>query len=315
MGLKQYVQKLQKEGDTGLLLFNELRRIRALLKKGVSDKEFYNQYFRESFGRDINFENPETLNEKIQWLKLYSRKDFQTRCADKFLVREYVVEKCGEEARKHLIPLLFETSKWQDITFENLPDEPFIIKPTHTSGDYKIIRDKHNVNIKALRRLCRQWLRRDFYLEGREWQYKNCPRRIIIEKLLTTEDGHIPNDYKLHYINGQLEFVYCSIGRETTNHRKIYNAEWQPLPFLWVPKTKINEQSKGDDIPAPASFDLMKKYADIIAKDFDYVRVDFYDVDGELYFGEVTLYHGGGFDVFVPEEYDKLYGDKLILHK
>ena len=235
MGLKQRVRLLQKKGNYSLLLFNELRRIRAILIKGMPDKVFYNNYFKESFGRDIDFENPQTLNEKIQWLKLNCRKEFHTKCADKYLAREYVVSKCGEEAREHLIPLLFETTDWRDITMDRLPDEPFIIKPTHTSGDYKIIRDKKEVDIKWLRRLCRQWLRRDFYLEGREWQYKNCPHRIIVEKLLQNKDGYIPNDYKLHYINGELQFVYCSIGRETTNHRKIYDANWKPLPFLWVP--------------------------------------------------------------------------------
>lgn len=309
------LQQLQKKGDRGVIVFNELRGFRAWLNRNKSDKDFYNEHFRKNFGRDIDFENPQTLNEKIQWLKLNSRKDFYTECGDKYLARDYVIRKCGEEAREHLIPLLYYTDNWMNITLDNLPNEPFIIKPTHTSGDYRIVRDKSKIDIKMLRRLCKQWLRRDFYLEGREWHYKNCPRRLIVEKLLQTKDGYIPNDYKLHYINGELQFVYCSIGRETTNHRKIYSANWEPLPFLWVPKEKVNEQSKGGDIAVPESFELMKKFGDIIAKDFDYVRVDFYDVDGYLYFGEITLNHGGGFDVFVPEKYDKIYGDKLVLHK
>lgn len=314
MGRSEQLKKtLLTKGCIGFYAYCIYRWITRFPYNMLSDKQQIRKYYRKVFGKYPDLDSPQTLNEKIQWLKLYGFQDFHTFCCDKYLMRDYVVEKIGEEAKEHLIPLLFETSDWRDITIDNLPNEPFVLKPTHTSGDYKIIRNKREIDINLLQGLSRYWLHRNFYRDSREKQYKNSPRRLIAEKMLISSDGYIPNDYKLHYINGELQFVYCSVARETENYRKIYSPEWKPLPFIWVPKSKLETQSGGDDIPMPASFLLMKKYADIIAKDFDYVRVDFYDVDGKLFFGEITLFHGSGYDVFSPQEYDLLYGKKLRL--
>ena len=117
----------------------------------------------------------------------------------------------------------------------------------------------------------------------------------------------------MHFINGKLEFVYCSVGRETINKRNIYDADWNPLMFTWSEKFKDPATLRGPEIPAPSTFEKMKELGAEIAKDFKYVRVDFYDVDGELYFGEITLHHGSGLDVFVPGKYDIIYGEKLSL--
>ena len=128
---------------------------------------------------------------------------------------------------------------------------------------------------------------------------------------MQTKSGKIPNDYKLHYINGELQFVYVSFDREGVNDRCTYDSNWNRLPFVWVPKDTYRPSMNTADVPCPESFDLMKKFGAEIAKNFKYVRVDFYDVDGKLYFGEITLYHGSGFDVFFPEKYDQIYGAKM----
>ncbi|RRD89315.1 hypothetical protein EII33_10240 [Bacteroides heparinolyticus] len=311
------VEKLENfflpKGTIGFILYKLFWGVYRLPNNLLSNRQLINKTYKKVFGHTPNLDHPSTLNEKIQWLKLNGFKSFHTICCDKYLMRNYVMEKIGPEAEDHLIPLLYETTNWRDISLDTLPNEPFVIKPTHTSGDYQIVRDKSTIDIKLLRGKCRYWLHRNFYRDSRELQYKDSPRRLIAEKLLQTADGYIPNDYKLHYFNGELQFIYCSVARETRNYRKIYSPDWKPLPFIWVPKFKLQSQSGGDDIPAPASFNLMKKYASIIAKDFDYVRVDFYDVDGKLYFGEITLFHGSGYDVFSPEEYDLIYGNKLKL--
>ena len=129
--------------------------------------------------------------------------------------------------------------------------------------------------------------------------------------MLLTKEGKLPNDYKLHYINGKLQFIYVSFDRQGINDRCVYDENWNRLPFVWVPKQTYRENMNTAKVPCPATFDLMKKYGAEIAKDFKYVRVDFYDVDGILYFGEITLYHGSGYDSFFPEEYDEYFG-KLI---
>lgn len=269
--------------------------------------------YKKIFGVNANLENPQTLNEKIQWLKLYDHRDIMQQCSDKFLNRQFFVDMFGVEAKKHLVPLVYETCNWKDITMAIIPNEPCIVKPTHSSGSYQIIKDKANFDIKLLRRACKWWLKFDYSKADGEWQYNFTNRRIIIEKLLQCKNGYIPNDYKLHYINGKLQFIYCCIGRETVNKRNIYDANWNPVEFTWIPKEKDSTTARGPEIGPPLSFSLMRKYADEIAKLFDYVRVDFYDVDGQMYFGEVTLHHGGGHDVFTPSKYDLYFGEKMLL--
>jgi len=127
--------------------------------------------------------------------------------------------------------------------------------------------------------------------------------------------GKLPNDYKLNYFNGKLEFVYCSVDREGGNHRNIYTPDWKPLPFSWVNAEDHRSDLIGPIIKKPASFDRMVEIGNEIAKKFDLVRVDFYDVDGKLYYGEITLHHGGGFDTFKPKKFDLIYGKKLKLSK
>lgn len=276
-----------------------------------SNKSIIKWKYRRTFGRDLDLDCPNTLNEKIQWLKLYEHKDFHTTCADKYAVREWLAERFGND---YLIPLIFHTDNWKEINTENIKEFPCIIKANHTSGDYMILRDAAKIDWKSVQRECHWWLHRNYYQTSQEWQYKNIKRQIVVEKLLQTKEGKIPNDYKLHYINGKLEFVYVSVDREGANKRNIYDRDWNPLPFSWVKKAKSAQGGiRGKEIPAPPTFDTMVRIGTEIAKMFKYVRVDFYDVDGHLYFGEITLHHGSGFDVFVPDEYDYTYGQKLIL--
>ena len=273
-----------------------------------SQEKQIRSHYKRVFGVEPNLTDPKTLNEKLQWLKLNDHKDFYTICADKYGVREYISNLFGEE---FLIPLYFHTDNWKDINPQNIKEYPCIVKANHSSKDYVILRSPSDVNWKKLQLQCRWWLHRDYYAESGEWQYKNIKRQIVVEKLLQTAEGRIPNDYKLHYINGTLQFVYVSVDREGCNARNIYDANWKPLLFQWNGPDKNAKNRRGDEIPAPPSFDQMQEYGKIIAEQFPYVRVDYYDVDGRLYFGEITLQHGGGYDVFVPDSYDLHYGSIL----
>lgn len=285
-------------------------RFCILTSKLIGDKNLCKIKYRLSFGKKLNLSNPQTLNEKIQWLKIYSHEDLHTIVADKYAARKWLSDRFGEE---YLVPLLFYTDDWKEITAENIPNEACIVKANNGNGDFVIIKDKKNVNWEELRKKAKYWLSSCHYYRSQEWQYKNMKPYIIVEKLLQTKDGKIPNDYKLHFINGKLEFVYCSVDREGHNYRNIYDADWKPLYFTWVSKYDYREDLRGPEIEAPASYSKMVEIGTEIAKLFKYVRVDFYDVDGKLYYGEVTLHHGSGFDHFVPEEYDLIYGKKLKL--
>lgn len=313
MGLgKKLIEKVYRLGSVGYAIYKIALWADVLKNNYGSDRAVCLRKYKRSHGETFDIDNPQTLNQKIFWLKLYDRRPIHKILADKYTVREYLAEHFGSDK---LIPLYYKTTDWKDISLDVIPDEPCIIKPTHSSGEYEIIRDKSQVNIKKLRFECRCWLSRNYYMRSQEWQYKDTTRRLIIEKLLLDKNGHIPNDYKLHFINGKLEFVYCSVGRESVNKRNIYDANWNPLYFTWVEGKKDPATTRGEEIPAPESFDEMKRIGGEIAKDFDYVRVDFYDVDGKLYYGEVTFFHGGGNDIFTPKEYDLIYGEKLKLTK
>lgn len=313
MDKKQVIrEKLYKYGACGFYAYKCFLKSFYLYRIILGDRKVTEKKYAKIYHKLPNIDNPQTLNEKILWLKLNDHRNIHTLCADKYTVRYFLKERFGEE---YLIPLLYVSDDWRDITYENIPNEKCIIKATHSQGDMLIVKDKSKVDIKKLRYDARCWLARNLYYETQEWQYKNCKPRIVIEKLLQDKEGHIPNDYKLHFINGQLEFVYCSVGRETVNKRNIYDAEWKPLYFSWVEPYKDASSIRGEEIPAPPSFAEMKRIGAEIAKDFAYVRVDFYDVDGKLYFGEITFHHGSGFDIFVPSHYDDDYGRLLKLPK
>ena len=282
------------------------RKTKRLSK--LSDRENIENAWEKEFGRKIDLDDPKTLDEKIQWLKLHDRKDIYTVWADKYACRDYIKEHFGEE---YLVPLLFVTSNPKEINTKNIKEFPCVVKPNNSSGRYEFIRDPSKTKWPLLRYRCKQWLKVDYYQLSQEWQYKNIDRKIVVEKMLLDKNGHIPNDYKLHFIEGKLVFVYCSIDRESANYRQIYSPEWELLEFTWdsagLPLADKNPIAK------PASFDKMLEIGSAIAKGMHYVRVDFYDVDGKLYCGEITLHHGGGTDKFVPEKYDLIYGEMVQL--
>ena len=283
-----------------------------LCQRFISDERFLKRMYRKAFNKELNLSSPQTLNEKLQWLKLNVHDDIQTLCADKYEVRSFIAKEFGEE---YLIPLLYSTSNYKDLTPNNIPDEDCIIKSNHGCADYTILRgkEKERINYPLLQEKYRHALRMNHYGPSREWQYKNIIPLIIIEKLLVTKEGKIPNDYKLHFINGEFQFVYVSYDREGINDRCIFDADWIRLPFMWIESYKFSDNMNTTDVPRPKSFDKMIAFGTKIAKRFKYVRVDFYDVDGKLYFGEITLHHGSGCDAFFPEKYDTIYGKLLKL--
>lgn len=277
-------------------------------QKLTDDKQYLTRMFKKRMGYELDIENPKTFNEKLQWLKVNERQDILPLLTDKYLVREYIREKFGEQ---YLIPLLFVTEDYREITDDNIPNENCIIKTNCGSHDYYIIRNKKEVDIEILQNRYKDLLDSNYYYKGREWNYKNINPCIIIEKLLEDKNGKIPNDYKLTFFNGELQFVYCSIDREGDNYRKIYDPNWNPMDFSMG--HSLEEYKQFPDIEPPKSLNDMIRIGKEIAKELPYVRVDFYDVDGKLYCGEITLYHGSGFDKFYPEKYDRIWGERLKL--
>lgn len=310
------IKQLIKKAFKNYYLYKAFYLIRYYIPYIVLGEDRYamsetiRKWKKYKFIKPLNLDHPQTLNEKIQWLKLNVKENFHTICADKLTSRKYWVDKIHNES--YLVPLLFYTYDWKDIRIDVLPDEPFVIKSSSGSDSYHIIRNKKSVNIKQLRNDCRRWLCSNYYLISQEWQYKNVKPAIIIEKLLLDKNGRIPNDYKFHYMNGELAFVYCAVDREGTNYRSIYSPDWKMMDVEWV-SSNSHAGAVGAPTERPYNYEEMIRISSIIAKDFKYVRVDFYEVDKKLYYGEITLHHGSGYDHFIPEKWDEILGSKLQL--
>jgi len=310
--MKSLFREIKYKGIIGFYFYVTVVKIyKFIFNYSISDRKYLNQKFKFYHGYELNWDKLETLNEKMQWFKIFDRQERYVSLSDKFKARDFFMNKFGEE---YLVPLVFETSNVKDLTYDNFPDYPVVVKANHDSGNYRIVRNKDEINFTKLQIDAKTWLQFNYYWEDREWPYKNIEPRIVVEKMLQTKEGKIPNDYKLNCFNGKVEFVYVSVDREGINKRNIYSRDWEPLHFTWNKKYYDHSKLRGPEISAPPSFGKMVEFAEIIAKDYQYVRVDFYDVDGHLYFGEITQYHGGGFDQMLPIEWDYKFGKMINIH-
>lgn len=261
----------------------------------------------------LNLEKPRTLNEKINWLKLNHRTELHTICADKYKVREYVTKKIGSA---YLIPLYFQTKNPYELVPENITKFPCIIKTNHDSSGGVFVYDKNQINWKKTRRAFKVRLKRNYFWSSREWQYKHIEPRIIIEKLLQDNNGNIPFDYKLHCFNAKVRMISVDSGRGTDrHHRNWYSREWNREPYKWSSQkgTKFTDPSE-DDIERPGTLEEMIKLSEILAQPFPYVRIDWYDLNSKLYFGEITFHHDGGVLPIIPKIWDTKLG-ALINHE
>ncbi|MFC4097904.1 ATP-grasp fold amidoligase family protein [Euzebyella saccharophila] len=313
--MKKILKKISKSGAVGKYIIQiGLSLYNYYWTHIVSDKKVINKMFLQAFGRKVNFQQPITLNEKINWLKINDRSPLHTRCVDKYAVREYISEKIGEE---YLVPLYFRTSYSEEITNDNLPDKPCIIKTNHDSGGGYFVKNKKDVDLNIIRIKLRNRLRKNYYYKySREWQYKNIKPCVIVESLLQTKDGKIPMDYKLHCFNGKVRMIQVDIDRGTEYHyRNWYDIHWKREPYRWSSKKGQNKftDPANYDVAPPESLKQMIKLSELLAKPFVYVRVDWYDVDGKLYFGEITFHHDSGYAPIIPEKYDIQLGKELVL--
>ncbi|MBT8393802.1 MAG: glycosyl transferase [Bacteroidia bacterium] len=302
--LRKLISDSYRKSNTGYVLLRPFYKLYELGTKLVPDKVIIKNSFRRHMGYKLNLKNPQTLNEKINWLKLYNRKDLQSLVADKYKVRAYIKRKVGE---KYLIPLLFHTKDANDLTPENLPESNFIIKTNHDSSGGLIVREKSKIDWIAARSRFKRLLKENHYYSTTEWQYKNIEPRIVVEQLLTYEDGGIPEDYKFHCFNGKLAFIMVDFDRYgDLRTRNLYDPDWNLIPCNWG-------RPYGKELKKPKKLDEMTCIAEKLAKDFTYVRVDLYLVKSKVYFGELTFYHASGFQEFFQHECDEKFGSMLEL--
>lgn len=269
----------------------------------VPDKMFLKIKYRIHCGKKLNLKNPQTFNEKLQWLKLYDRKDIYTTMVDKYEAKKYVASVIGEE---YIIPTLGVYDKFDEIDFDKLPNQ-FVMKCTHDSGGIVIVKDKSKFDKEVARKKINKFLKRKFYYTNREWPYKNVKPRIIIEKYMEDKkDGEL-RDYKLFCFNGKFEMMFIATNRqgEGDTYFDFFDRDFGHLPFT-------NGHPNAPELPhKPKGFDEMIRLAEKLSKGIPHVRVDFYDVNGKIYFGEMTFFHWSGFVKYEPEEWDYKIGKML----
>lgn len=269
----------------------------------LPDREYLEKKFYAMLGYSLDLTNPQTFNEKLQWLKLYDRKPDYTMMVDKYKVREYIKEKLGEE---YLIPLLGVWDNAEDINFDKLPNR-FVLKCNHNSGlGMYICKDKSKLTekqIKVIRKNLTKGLQQDYYLTGREWPYKDVPRKIIAEKYMEDETGQL-RDYKFYCFNGEPKIIMINSDREIEKTKADYfDMDFNWIDLKWGYEHALVKPSK------PINFEKMKEIAGVLSKNIPELRVDFYEVNNKIYFGELTFFDGSGFDKIEPKEWDKKIGD------
>lgn len=271
----------------------------------MDDKTYLKLRYRASLGKKLNLENPVTFNEKLQWLKLYNRKPEYTVMVDKVKAKEYVANIIGEE---HIIPTLGVWDDPDDIDFDKLPKQ-FVLKCNHNSGlGMCICRDKSKLDIEKVKKELRKGLKQDYYLHGREWPYKNVPRKILAEKFMVDESGTELKDYKIFCMDGEPEIIEVDYGRFSKHMRNLYDKAWNLMEM------EINYPSDATHvIDRPEKLNEMLDLARKLSKDIPHVRTDFYSIGEKLYWGELTFFHEAGMGIFRPEEWDGRLGKLVVL--
>ena len=264
--------------------------------------------YKAVYGKKLDFKNPRTFNEKLQWIKVFDRNPLYTEMVDKYKVKEYITERIGED---HVIPSYGVWDRFNDIPFDSLPDK-FVLKCTHDSGGIVIVRDKGNFNFEQARSRIENSLNKNYYLWNREWPYKNVHPRIIAEEYIESINGLL--DFRVYCINGSpfCIYVYKNSGEDTGKKPEvescdIYDTEWTRMAF------RQHYGPSKDGVKKPDELAQMLELSRKLSEGTLFLRCDFYILEGKLVVGELTLFPGGGFSKFIPAEYDEKIGALLHL--
>lgn len=272
----------------------------------MSDKFFLSVLWKMLMGYELDWKHPQTLNEKLQWLKLYDRNPLYTKLVDKYLVKQWVAEKIGEQ---YIIPTLAVYRSVDEIDLDKLPDQ-FVLKCNHDSGSVVICRDKGTFDIESAKEKLSVALKRNFYWEAREWPYKNVDRLVFAEKYIQEGPEGNLTDYKFFCFNGIPDCVMVCIDRHI-NQPKFYffNQSWDLQRY----NIRGREAPSDFSLPKPPIIDELFRLASILSDNIPFVRADFYGVSESAYFGELTFFPEGGFDRNILPTADYFWGQKILL--
>lgn len=275
----------------------------------MPDEEYIKRMFKARMGRELDLANPKTLNEKLQWLKLYYRKPEYTVMVDKYKVRQYIAEKLGEE---YLIPIVGVWNNPDDIDFDALPDK-FVLKCNHNSGlGMCICKDKSKLDVEKVKEGLRKGIKQDYFLSGREWPYKDVERKIICEQFMQDDDSEGLTDYKFFCFGGKADCVMVCLDRATGDTKfYFFDRAWNLLRY----NIRGKNAPEGFTVPKPDNMDEMFDIAEKLSEGLPFSRIDLYSVGGKIYFGEITFFPDNGFDPNLLSETDNYWGQMLDIKR
>lgn len=274
--------------------------------KWMSDEQYVKIAYKLSMGRRLNLENPTRFTEKIQWLKLYDHNPKYTIMVDKYDVKPYVAKIIGEQ---YIIPTLGVWDKFDDINFSELPDQ-FVLKCTHDSGGLVICQDKIKFDFVTAKKKIESCLKKEYFWQGREWPYKNVRPRIIAEKYMIDSKTNELRDYKFFSFDGEPKALFIASDRQNESTDTKFDFFDMDYKNMHIENGHANAANPPEK---PECFEKMKTLAAVLSRGIPQVRVDFYEVDGKVYFGELTFAHHGGVVPFEPEKWDEIFGEWITL--
>lgn len=269
----------------------------------LSDKHCLYVLYWARTGKRLDLKNPRTFNEKLQWLKLYDRKPEYVKMVDKYQAKNYIAAKIGQ---KYIIPTLGVWDRFEDIDFDALPDQ-FVLKCTHDSGGLVIVRDKVKLDKVEAKARIDASLKQNYYLHGREWPYKDVPRRIIAEKYMEDTVDDALTDYKFFCFHGVPKIMYISKDRGNDPRTDFFDMEFRHLPI------KVRDPNAEVTPRKPEQFEEMRQLAEQLSSGIPHLRVDFYLVNGNIYVGELTFFHTSGLTQIQPAEWNMRMGSWIQL--
>lgn len=262
--------------------------------------------FYRRVGYKLDLDSPKTYNEKLQWLKMYWHHPLMTALVDKYTVKSYVAKHIGEQ---FVIPTLGVWEDVNDIDWDSLPDR-FVLKCTHDSGGLILCQDKSKLDKKAAKKKLKKCLSRNYYYYSFEWPYKNIKPRIIAEPYMSDSNSGDLNDYKFFCFDGEVKALFIATERNRKDTEVKFDFFDESFNHLSL---KHGYPNSSMPIKKPSCFEKMKMLACKLSKDFPHVRVDFYEIEGQVYFGEMTFFHHAGLVKFDPQEWDSVFGNWLTL--
>ncbi len=307
--VKMQLRTLYRESKVFAPFYELASKIKIQGRQQLTDEEFLRKKFEENVGTKLNLDNPQTYNEKIQWLKLHDHNPLYTVLVDKFAVKQYVAEKIGPE---HVIPIV--GGPWynaKEIEPNSLPKR-FVLKCNHDCGSVIICTDKDTFDWKKAKKKLNDALHRNYYYVGREWPYKNVKPCIYAEQYVVDDDGIELRDYKFFCFDGVPRYLFIATDRMNKQEETkfdFFDMDFNHLPFTNGHPNAFIAPEK------PKHFNEMKKLAETLSAGIPHVRVDFYEAEDQVYFGEMTFYHWGGMGIFDPKEWDYTFGSWIDLEK